>query len=230
MRVRNLASYLLSTSLLPAQTLLPSNYKTIFSNSDVVVMHVHYGAHEFVPMHDHPAVSTLYVYLNNSGEVDIIHEGPKAVVAHRPPTQTGSLRIAPGIAERHSVQSHSDIASDFLRVEFQHISFPELPETGRRIPAPSPSSPACHIEFEDASLRIVRQICTAESICEAFGHPDRTLLIAITTTELRVGSKRVILDPGDVLWLPATPDASDRLSSSSQVLGVSFLKPGVPSN
>src|ERR1700755_776662 len=55
-----------------AQAPLPPNYKTILNNTDVQVMHVHYGAHEFVPMHDHPAVSTMYVYLNHSGEVDLI--------------------------------------------------------------------------------------------------------------------------------------------------------------
>src|SRR5271154_2724890 len=114
-----LSSVTLSAQTSPAP--LPPNYKTTFQNADVLVMRVHYGAHEFVPMHDHSAYPTLYVYLNDSGEVEIKHEGPDGFTVTRPPTHTGASRISPGMAERHSVTSHSDTASDFLRVELKHI-------------------------------------------------------------------------------------------------------------
>ena len=34
---------------------LPPNYNVIFENGAVEVIHVHYGPHEKVPMHDHSA-------------------------------------------------------------------------------------------------------------------------------------------------------------------------------
>jgi hypothetical protein len=213
--------------ILAAQSPLPANYHTIFHNSDVVVMHVHYGAHEIVPMHDHPAVATLYVYLNNSGQVDIIHEGPGAVTAHRAPTQTGAMRLAPGIAERHSVQSNSDKPSDFLRVEFQHLNFPELPEAGRRVPAPAGSVPGTHVEFEDPSLRITRIICPTDHPCDPISPPGRSLLIAITNTVLWTGHKSRSMQSGDVAWSQATTYS---LAQSSQALLVTILKPDVPGN
>jgi hypothetical protein len=83
-----------STGAQTAIATLPDNYKTIFENPDLLVMHVHYGAHEFVPMHDHSAYPTVYVYLNNSGEVEIACEGPNAFKVVRPPTQAGHFALA----------------------------------------------------------------------------------------------------------------------------------------
>ena len=54
------ASLLIGSGCMQAQS-LPPNYQTTFENSDIIVMHVHYGAHEFVPMHDHSAYPTVYV-------------------------------------------------------------------------------------------------------------------------------------------------------------------------
>src|ERR1700761_800259 len=160
-----------------AQTPLPPNYKTILNNTDVQVMHVHYGAHEFVPMHDHPAVSTIYVYLNHSGEVDLIHEGPGAVTAHRPPTQPGAFRIAPGIAERHSVQSNSDTPSDFLRVELKRIPLPDMAEQGVRVTAPADPQPGTHTDFRNGEIRIDRIICPETAACKPLDANYRALLI-----------------------------------------------------
>jgi len=224
MRILTLAACLLTTNLLAVQTSLPTNYKAIFSNPDVFVMHVHYGAHEFVPMHDHPAIATLYVYLNNSGPIDIIHED--GVVAHRPPTQAGALRIAPGLAERHSVQSNSDTPSDFLRVEFPHVNFPELPETGKRVLAPAALTPAINVDFEDASLRVTRVICPDDQTCAPLQDPpDRTLLVAITPTRLHVNKTPSELASGDVFWLPTNGKATYTLGAKSQALLVTFLQP-----
>jgi hypothetical protein len=224
MRIFTIASCLFTVTALGAQSPLPSNYKTIYSNSDVVVMHVHYGAHEFVPMHDHPSVSTIYLYLNNSGPIDIIHED--GVVAHRPPTQLGALRIAPGLAERHSVQSNSDTPSDFLRIELPHTSFPELPEIGKRVSAPVAESPGNSIVFEDASIRVSRVICPDHKSCAPFQEPsDRTLLIAVTPDILSVNRTAKQLQPGDVMWLPANNQATYTLGARSQTLLVTFLQP-----
>src|ERR1700761_810964 len=83
---------------------LPANYKPVFDNADVSVLRAHYGPHEKVPVHDHPAFDTVFVYLNDSGVVRINHtEGTTQAVMDRPPTHTGAFRIAPGRPERHTV-------------------------------------------------------------------------------------------------------------------------------
>src|ERR1700729_506816 len=56
---------------------LPPNYTTILTNDTFKVIRVHYGPHEKVPIHNHPAIPTVFVYLNNSGPVNIIHDQPK---------------------------------------------------------------------------------------------------------------------------------------------------------
>ena len=204
-------------------TPLPPNYKTIFENPDVLVMHVHYGAHEFVPMHDHPAVATLYVYLNDAGEVDIIHEGPNAVTAHRPPTHTGAFRIAPGIAERHSVQSNSDTDSEFLRVEFKRISLSDLPEAGKHVATPATPSPGTQTDFQNADLRIDRILCATDKPCVPAPTKQRSLLIAITPLHAQISGAQNTLRTGDVLWLAPGDDTDATLSPGSQCLRVSFL-------
>jgi quercetin dioxygenase-like cupin family protein len=200
---------------------LPPNYKTIFENSDVLVMHVHYGAHEFVPMHDHPSVSTLYVYLSNSGVVDIIHDGPNAAIVHRPPTHIGAFRIAPGLAERHSVNNVSDTDSDFLRVELKRIALPDLPEAGKHIPAPSTMAPGIHTDYQDASLRIDRITCPSAKPCAPTDSSLRGLLIPITEATISADTRSRKLQPGQVVWFPA--GESTTLSAGSQSLLVSFF-------
>jgi quercetin dioxygenase-like cupin family protein len=214
----------LGTAAIHAQapsTPLPPNYKTIFENSDVLVMHVHYGAHEVIPAHDHPSVSTLYVYLNDSGEVDIIHEGPGATTAHRPPTHSGAFRIAPGVAERHSVQSNSDTDSDFLRVEFKRIALIDLAETGKHVPAPANPTPGVHTDYQNASLRIDRVTCFADKPCAPTDSSMRALLIPVTAAEIQGEGRARTLKSGQVVWLPAGTPAT--LSTGSQSLLVSFF-------
>ena len=117
-------------------------------------MRVHYGPHEFVPMHDHSAYPTVYVYLNDSGEVRIDHEPPNAFSVTRPPTHTGAFRIAPGMKERHSITNLSDLPSDFLRVELKSIPPTAIKQVFRG-EAPTPlSRPARYIEFQDYAIEV----------------------------------------------------------------------------
>ena len=67
MTLRTLALALFLSTAAQAQSPLPNNYKTILNNHDLLVMRVHYGPHEVVPMHDHSAYPTVFVYLNDSG-------------------------------------------------------------------------------------------------------------------------------------------------------------------
>jgi hypothetical protein len=213
-----------STGAQTAVATLPENYKTIFENPDLLVRHVHYGSHEFVPMHDHSAYPTVYVYLNNSGEVEIAHEGPKAFKVVRPPTHAGAFRISPSMAERHSVTNLSDTPSDFLRVELKSIPQSDLKEVFRS-EVPSQFSPGTRTEFEDAALRIDRIICPKATPCSATPATSRSLLIAITPQRIETKAGRRSLRSGDVYWFSENGHMAPRLSAAAQSLRIALLYP-----
>lgn len=199
---------------------LPANYKTIFENGDVLVMRVHYGPHEFVPMHDHPAYPTVFVYLTNSGEVDMKHDGPNGFTAQREPTEAGAFRIAPGMKERHSVTSLSDTDSVFLRVELKRVP-PATVKSVFREETPLRVVPGTRVEYQDQGLRIERTLCAADKGCAVSAQSERSLLVAITAT--RIGDDD--LKAGDVIWLPAKT-APVKLNAGAHVLRVSLLYGG----
>ncbi len=225
MNLRTLTLALLTTTAL-AQTPqpLPSNYQTILNNHDLLVMRVHYGPHEIVPMHDHSAYPTVFVYLNNSGEVRIDHEPPNAFSVTRPPTHTGAFRISPGMIERHSITNLSDLPSDFLRVELKTIPPADLKEVTRGA-VPSPLMPGTRTEFEDTALRIDRIVCPFAISCEATPIPSRSLLIPITDLKMQTSSEKHTLKPGEVAWLPANAKRPVQLSPGAQALRISLLYP-----
>jgi predicted metal-dependent enzyme (double-stranded beta helix superfamily) len=138
---------------------LPKNYWVEFENAQVRVVHVHYGAGEHVPVHDHPKTPTLYVYLSDAGPVKFVHTGDDDFSLVRKPVRTGQLRMSPGREETHSVVSMSKTASDFLRVEFKtlplhldsmHARMPAVGEDFWTMARPEKT------EFEDPHLRVVR--------------------------------------------------------------------------
>jgi hypothetical protein len=217
----------LSCAAMGAQTAsqpLPSNYKTIFENSDVLVMHVHYAAHEFVPMHDHSAYPTVYVYLNDSGEVAIVHEAPNDFRVVRPPTHTGAFRISPSMAERHSVTNLSDTASDFLRVELKSIPLSDLQQVFRS-DAPSSPLPGTRTEFQDVALKIDRIVCPPDTKCSAAPAAAHSLLVALTDQDLQTTKGKNSLRLGDVVWLSAQDNKALVLSAGAQSLRITLLFP-----
>ncbi len=221
--MRALALALLTTTAF-AQSPLPKNYKTILDNHDLLVMRVHYGPHEVVPMHDHSAYPTVYVYLNDSGEVRIDHEPPNAFSVTRPPTHTGAFRIAPGMKERHSITNLSDLPSDFLRVELKTIPSTDLKHVTRG-EVPSPLMPGTHMEFQDSALEVDRIVCPFVVACEAAPTPVRSLLIPITDLKLDASTGKQSPKPGDVLWLPANEKKRLQLSPGAQALRILLLYP-----
>ena len=107
------SSFSISTRAQDPLVTLPNNYRSIFDNSSVTVIYAHYGPYEKIPVHDHSSLSTVFVYLSDSGPVRIDHaeETPFSVI--RPPTVKGSFRVAAGQAERHSIENLGDTSSDF---------------------------------------------------------------------------------------------------------------------
>ncbi len=203
---------------------LPKNYKTILNNHDLLVMRVHYGPHEFVPMHDHSAYPTIFVYLNDSGPVRIDHAPPTNFSVTRPPTHTGAFRIAPGMLERHSITNLSDLPSDFLRVELKTIPPDDLKQAFRG-EVPSPLMPGTHNEFQDAALEIDRIVCPPTVACEAAPASARSLLVPITDLKMEASEGKHTLKPGQVAWLPANAKKPLQLSPDAQALRISLLYP-----
>jgi len=203
---------------------LPKNYKTTFQNSDIIVMRVHYGPHEFIPMHDHTAFPTVYVYLSNSGEVRIDHEGPNVPSVKRPPTHLGAFRISPGVPERHSVTSLSDTPSDFLRVELKGIPADDLKKVFRGDAPTDPAAQGTRIEFQDSALRVERTTCPTTAVCPLPPVDARSIIVAFNESHVEIRGADHHLQPGDVMWVPKSPNAP-RLSAGAQCLRVVLLYP-----
>ena len=201
---------------------LPANYKTTFENTDVLVTRVHYGPHEFVPMHDHPFYPTIFVYLTNSGEVDMKHEGPNGFTAQREPTEAGAFRIAPRMVERHSVTSLSDTESMFLRVELKRVP-PAMVNSVFREETPLHLVPGTRIEFQDKALRIERILCATDKECALSTQNECSLLIAISATRIRTADGERNLKTGDVMWLPPKKSTPFALNAGAHCLRVSLL-------
>jgi quercetin dioxygenase-like cupin family protein len=221
--MRALALALLTAAAL-AQSPLPKNYKTILDNKDVLVMRVHYGPHEVIPLHDHSAYPTIFVYLNNSGPVRIDHAPPASFSVTRPPTHTGAFRIAPAMQERHSITNLSDLPSDFLRVELKSIPPTAIKEVFRG-EVPSPLLPGTHIEFQNDAIEIDRIVCPFVVACQATPTPARALVIAVTDLKMDSSAGKHTLSRGEVAWLPANTKKTLQLSPGAQALRISFLYP-----
>jgi len=196
---------------------LPNNYSSAFDNSAVAVIRAHYGPHEKIAVHDHSSLSTVFVYLNDSGQVRIDHAeaGEKPTSVIRPPTIKGSFRVIAGQAERHSIENLGDTSSDFLRVELKQVSLGlKDPFRGRAPQSLAQSQDS--VEFTDPAVQIERIVCVGSPTCPIKSSPAPSLIIAFTPMCVTVAGseKREKLDAGAVRWLPSsqasaiTPDAA----------------------
>jgi hypothetical protein len=182
---------------------LPANYKTTLEDPAFKVIRVHYGPHEKVPTHDHPDTPTVYVYLNNSGPVRIIHEEDTIV---RPPTHTGAFRVSPGRIERHSIENMSDLASDFLRVELLNL---RLGDGTLEFRGPAPTDLSHNLsatEFSSPRLSIIRTICVDKTSCAIPASSLTSVIVAFSDTSISTNRRIKILHLGDSISVP--PDQS----------------------
>ncbi len=183
----------------PLKTLL-ENYRLVFENARVAVIRVHYGPHEKVPVHDHPAVATVFVYLNDSGAVRIDHQeagGPVESVV-RPSTKLGAYRVAPALAERHSLENLGDVSSEFLRVEMKGVMLgTKEPFRGKAPVGPLKNEDV--MEFRDPAVRVERIVCVDAEPCAVTAEEAGSLVVALTPVE--VGGKK--MEVGNVRWVGA---------------------------
>lgn len=178
---------------------LPGNYHVVFENDRVRVIRAHYGPHEKVPVHDHPSVATVFVYLNDSGQVRIDHaeEGaaPESVV--RPPTKLGAYRVGPGLAERHSIENLGEVSSEFLRVEMKGATLGiKEPFRGK---APATLQDEDVVEFSDPAVRVERIVCVEVKPCAVKAEEVGSLVVAFGAATV-AGNK---VAAGGVFWVKA---------------------------
>ena len=193
---------------------LPNNYRKALDNADVVVLRVHYGPHEKVPVHDHSDHPTIYVYLNDSGPVRFVHE-PEHVILTRPPVHVGSYRVSPGRRERHSLVNLSDKPSDYLRVELKKVPLGTLKQEFRGS-ASDPLVQGTKVEFDNPVLRIERVVCDPGGSCPLPKESVPSVLVGFSPSELKEGRrKQPFPEESSTLWLPAGKSASVKALSAS---------------
>lgn len=187
----------------------PRAYRRAFENERVRVTRVHYEPREKVSTHDHPDNATVYVYLRDSGPVRFVHTGDEAFTLVRPAVRAGGFRLSRGANERHSVESLTDLPTDFLRIELKGFDdaarrafrgrFPPEPRRGAR--------QTQKVRYEDARVRIARVTCAARRRCAGLGGSAgaASLLVALTPARLRSadGGTEVSMALGETLWSEA---------------------------
>lgn len=207
---------------------LPKNYRTIFENSALAIIHAHYAPHETVPVHDHSKFATVYVYLSDSGPVKFSHVEEHPFTTTRKPLQAGAYRVSPGRIERHSVENLGDIPTDFLRVELKQVPVRHFTQEFR---APAPASLSQNsdaVEFSNSDVATERIICVVESSCEIKAAASPSLIIAFTAVVLsadRAKSSGERLENGDVYWVNNGDSLSVKADSSTAAHVLRILLP-----
>jgi hypothetical protein len=189
----------------PLQT-LPKNYRLLFENGCVRVIRVNYSSLEKLPVHDHPAKPTVYVYLNDSGPVRFSHVEEDPFTLVRPAEMTGTFRYSPGRLEKHEVENLGHVPSEFLRVELT-----QLPLGYQRSPFRSPkvfdaTHSGVRAELDTPSLKIQRVVAAAGEATEVKSIAGGALLIAFAPTAVQSinrGGELHKMQRGEVLWIEA---------------------------
>ncbi len=196
----------------------PEAYKTAFENEYVKVQRVHYAPHVKLAEHDHTALATAYVYLNDAGPVAFKHIGLSYGAVNRPAVKAGSFRLYKGVRETHAVENLSDTPSDFLRVEFKTEPGKE-PNSLRgkffREDVPAGENFA-KVQFENEQVRITRLVCAAGKNClEVANATEPILFVVLTPSQFKLAQVRDIkMLPGDTHWLDAGKSAAGQNSGN----------------
>src|SRR5688572_7282865 len=110
----------------------PDNYKLEFENDWVRVSRVTYRPGDKLPVHEHPALPTVYVYVTDGGPIQFGHQ--QFAAARRGAVKAGQIRFNKGNKETHTTEYLGDTPSEYVRVELKTEPF-ELPARDVRIAA-----------------------------------------------------------------------------------------------
>jgi hypothetical protein len=172
---------------------LPNVYSLQFENAWVKIVRVRYPPLAKLPAHAHPSRATAYVYLSDAGPVIFRHAGEKGFTATRPAAKAGTFRVFRGREEMHEVENTTDLASEFLRVEFKTEPKGESTLRGRYHREPVPAGENLEkVQFENEQVRVTRLVCApGKSLTLATSATEPALLIDLSVT------------PGAHRWLAA---------------------------
>ena len=187
----------------PTKT-LPDAYKVQFDNDYARVVRVHYDAGVKLPEHEHPAGTTVYVYLNDSDGVVFRHSGGSNRAVTRPAVKAGSVRIASGPDEHHTAENPASTPSDFLRIQIKTSAAGG--RSVRRItrgdyPA---GENVTDEQFENKQLRLTRLIVWPSRPMPFAPRSGPSLLIALPSGDIQwinANSATTLSDPGEFLRL-----------------------------
>jgi hypothetical protein len=198
---------LLAPAQAPTET-LPRAYRPEFENARVRVTRVRYAPREKIASHDHPENPTVYVYLRDSGPVRFVHTGEEQFTLTRPAVRAGGFRLSRGAKETHSVESLTDLPTEYLRIEFKGLAVDRQVFRGRFPPEPRAARgrAAQKMRYEDKQVRITRVTCAARRPCAGLSAgPAASLLVALTPAWLRSagGEAEVALALGQTVWAEA---------------------------
>ena len=170
-----------------------NHYRLIMENQWIRATRVTYAPGESAPVHDHPkGGAIIYVYMTDAGVMRFRHveDDLPAHIAERPPVKAGSLRLANGTAESHSVEYLGNTPSEYIIIELrtsEHFAYKRLPPV-----ALDPAKSISQVQFEDEQIRVVRVSCAAGERCPESGHPHDPAVVTVLT-----GPER-----GAVKWAP----------------------------
>lgn len=190
-----------------ATQVAPQAYKLEFENEWVRVMHVHYAPHEKIAEHYHTERPAAYVYLNDGGPVIFKHIDLPYGAITRPATKAGSFRLYRSVKEVHAVENTSDLASDFLRVEFKTDPVNENSLRGKYFREQHPANENfSKVQFENEQIRVTRSdIVPHKSLELSTAATEPTLIVALSLSKLASSKSktRIELAPGKTAWIAA---------------------------
>jgi hypothetical protein len=149
----------------------PKNYKLEFENQLVRVSRVSYRPGDKLPVHDHPALPTIYIYVTDGGPILFGHQ--EFAPMRRSAVKAGQIRFNRGNKETHTTEYLGDTPSEYVRIELKMDGI-EKPRRDVRIAADD------NTPFENGQLRIERAHC---SPCTAL--PDPAVVVTMGDRRVR---------------------------------------------
>ncbi len=205
-----------------AEVTLPDAYKMQFENEWVKVVRVHYAPYVKLPAHAHTKMASAYVYLSDSGPVIFRHIGAEYGSATRAAVKAGTFRLWRAIGETHEVENTTELASDFLRVEFKTEPRQERTLKGRyQSEVVPPGENLETVQFENAQIRVTRLVCAPGRTLDLHPSGVPSLIVALTPAPaLEMGGQR---------WIPArhAEPLTNGGSAPFELLRFEFLTPPI---
>lgn len=147
----NLLGLLLAAALAHSQDpylTAPSNYTLELDNEYVRISRAKFSPGDKVPVHSHPSIPTIYVYLDDGGPIRFSHQTPKFSI-ERPAVTAGGVRFNRNAqVETHEVEYLGSAPTEYLRIELK--TPPAPPHRDARLRS------AADFPWEDAQVRIGR--------------------------------------------------------------------------